>query len=151
MKEKDSIEVVFNLTDMVETIYCFNYDYDFSTFRQDDLRVNLVRKNVIKEKPKFGIELRAKYFLNDSDSTLAEIGIYMEYSVDPYTVLLGPRDAKDNITINSVLLERLLGMTIDTLRGVAFIRLSGTPLGKYPLPLVSALKLLEKGQEDNNV
>ena len=56
------VNIKISLLNLTETLYRFNYDYDYSTIKPDDLKVDFIHSfKSDQEKGEFGVEVKARY------------------------------------------------------------------------------------------
>lgn len=66
------------------------------------------------------------------------------YSVSNLDSAITVDKENQRINVNADLFPALVGAAYSTLRGVVYTRTCGTPLAKYPLPLIEVKTLVEK-------
>ena len=131
------VNIKISLLNLTETLYRFNYDYDYSTIKPDDLKVDFIHSfKSDQEKGEFGVEVKARYKSAHDNCVLAELGVYTNFRIDPFSAFIKMETEKGFETNLPDALEHLCEINVGALRGIFFTKLKGTPLEKYLIPLI---------------
>ena len=131
------VNIKISLLNLTETLYRFNYDYDYSTIKPDDLKVDFIHSfKSDQEKGEFGVEVKARYKSAHDNCVLAELGVYTNFRIDPFSAFIKMETEKGFETNLPDALEYLCEINVGALRGIFFTKLKGTPLEKYLIPLI---------------
>ncbi len=144
MAKKKNEKIIIVLKDIKETIYRFNYDFDYSTLSDRDLKIGVNHMfNYDIDKNSFDIEFAIKYFVNEIEETdLVELGLLTSFEINPLTSFISVSNNDKFTTKEPIIFERICTTCIDTLRGVLFSHLKGTDLSKFPLPMLPIKEIL---------
>lgn len=129
----------------------YNYNGDFNFLQLSNTSLIYEMNNSIKidnEKDIIGLRLGICYRYAETNESLAEYKILVNFKIPELNELVSKEKDKLKFEDNSLLMN-LLHITIGTLRGALFLKLKGTPLEKFPLPLIP-YSSLEKVMATNN-
>lgn len=152
MKEKEKKEAIsIRLIDIKETAFKFNADYDCSEITDKNLGFGIGQKfHADLNNDTLTIGVSINYRKLPEEIELAELSILLNYKIPELGKMA--KSLEDGVQINNKhLMLNLLSVSYGTLRGVLYTRLKGTPLEKFPLPLISANDLANFGKEDANI
>lgn len=137
------------LLDIQETSFKYNAIYDYSKLSKETLRLGIGQQfhaNIEDEILTVGISIN---YINTPDKTeLASISILLNFKISDLGSLVTPTENGIE-TENSELILNLLNISIGTLRGVFYARLKGTPLEKYPIPLIPKDELEQSNKKNS--
>ncbi len=137
-KKKDKIEISLSITDIQETAFKYNTEYDYSKLSKDILGLSLGGKlNPNMKDNILGIETSLSYTDIRNDTVLTELSILINFCISNLDELIETKDDIIEIKDNDIVFG-LFNISIGTLRGVLHSKLKGTPLENYPLPPISA-------------
>ena len=135
MAKKKLQDIKITLLSISETLYRFNYDYDYSILDSNDLRIDFAHNFKSNDEAcMFEIEIKAKY--KCKENVLPELGVLTSFIIDPYSEFIVGKNEEGFSTNIPEILEKICSISLGILRGVFFSKLKGTPLEKYPIPLI---------------
>lgn len=146
--KKNKKNISLCLLDIQETSFKFNAIYDYSKLSKETLRLGIgqhFHADIENETLTIGASIN---YTNDPDNAeLAELSVLLNFKISDLGQFV--RSTEDGIqTENDELILNLLNISFGTLRGLFYARLKGTPLEKYPIPLISKNEL-EGTNKDN--
>lgn len=116
-----------NLSDMnIETL---KFQYKIETHIE-------MNKNLIHIKPSIKFIFKGKKLLL--------LSIIVNYNVQKLTEVFSIDNENHNIDMKVNILPTFLAASYSTLRGVVYVKTLGTPLEKYPIPLINIDTLMDK-------
>ena len=119
-----------------EISYTYNVNFDFTKLTKDKLSFGMSHNF----KPDYTNDIlsliaNVQYRYADNNEILAEYGILVNFKIPQLEELVTTKENSLEFEDKSLVMN-LLNVTIGTLRGALFIKLRGTELEKYPLPLI---------------
>lgn len=135
MAKKKLQDIKTTLLSISETLYRFNYDYDYSILDSNDLRIDFAHNFKSNDEAcVFEIEIKAKY--KCKENVLTELGVLTSFIIDPYSEFIVGKNEEGFSTNIPEILEKIYSISLEILKGVFFSKLKGTPLEKYPIPFI---------------
>lgn len=153
MTKKNELYCTFTINDIQEVSFFYNINFDFAELKADDIQVGISHSiSIDLEKKIAGVMFGIFYSTEDVNTKLLEYSIIVNFKVPELECITIKEDDKIFIKDENIILN-LLNVTVGTLRGALFLKTKGTPLEKFPFPILPASLLsqsINKTLSENN-
>lgn len=137
------MEITYSLKSLVEDKYFFNYDFDYSEMKAENLSFS-IGQSITPDFEREEIEIGAVASIVDSTETkLVENSIRLTFALAPIKEIISQESGKIS-TKEPIVLDTFLIAAFGALRGIMFKNLKGTPLDGFLLPLIPTDYFKEK-------
>lgn len=135
-KKEKKQEVTISIIDILETSFKFNASYNYTNFTANNLALEFEHKfSVNLDENKFGVEISISYIDSRDRTHLSELSVLFNFCVMNLKELIEVDEQGIKTKDNSLIIN-LLNVSTGTIRGILYSKLKGTPLDKFPLPLI---------------
>lgn len=142
MEEK--VNVKFRLVSIDNEHYIPNLEgIELNSIPEERLKFQYKIDTVI-QKSKGNIRVIPSVRYSYEDRELLVASVVFTYSVLNLDNTIIVDKENQRINVKADIFPSLVGAAYSTLRGIVYARTSGTPLAKYPLPLIEVKTLVEK-------
>ena len=142
MEEK--VNVKYRLVSIDNERYTPNFEgVDFSSILKEKLKFQYKIDTLIQmSKDTILVTPGIRYTYEGKELLVANA--VFAYSVQNLSSAISVDKENQRINVKADIFPALVGAAYSTLRGIVYARTSGTPLAKYPLPMIEVKTLVEK-------
>lgn len=142
MEEK--VNVKFRLVSIDNERYAPNFEgVDFSSIPEEKLKFQYKIDTVIQMSKDTILVIPCIRYSYEGNELLVANAVFT-YSVLNLDSAIAVDKENQKINVKADIFPSLVGAAYNTLRGIVYSRTSGTPLAKYPLPMIEVKTLVEK-------
>lgn len=142
MEEK--VNVKFRLVSIDNERYAPNFEgVDFSSIPEEKLKFQYKIDTVIQMSKDTILVIPSIRYSYEGNELLVANAVFT-YSVLNLDSAIAVDKENQRINVKADIFPSLVGAAYSTLRGIVYARTSGTPLAKYPLPMIEVKTLVEK-------